>query len=53
MSNFCAAEVKSGTVADILCHLLSSLDYYDQPTYIFNLFSFKQVLYLDLFTVFT
>jgi len=31
--------VKSGTVANILCHLLSSLDYYGQPT--FNLFSFK------------
>jgi len=53
MSNFCAVGVKSGTVANILCHSLSFWEYYDQPTFVFNIFSFKRVLYSDFFTVFT
>lgn len=53
MSNFCAARMKSGTVANILCHLLSFWEYYDQPTFVFNIFTFKRVLYSNFFTVFT
>jgi hypothetical protein len=51
--NFCAAGVKSGTVANIFCHLLSAWKCYDQPTCVFNIFCFKWVLCINFYTVFT